>query len=237
MRTEDVDVNSRGRPCRERMLVELLRMSGAGACDTFSQREAEDWKGLCHGLSSALGLEGAALAEVLGPEPPELPRRMEYLENRQALRLDGRRYLLCLNETLAKNISEGLLAADGQALLGPGEAIPLCASKKPSIFGGKFARQLPGLLSKEECQRLIEISEAEGYGLAGSRGFNPFARYAFRCLLDAPQEVFAWNAPRRSYGLRTRGREWSQFPDHPALLEYGVYRRPDDVYLGPSRAD
>ena len=40
MRTEDVDVNSRGRPCRERMLVELLRMSGAGACDTFSQREA-----------------------------------------------------------------------------------------------------------------------------------------------------------------------------------------------------
>ena len=40
MRTEDVDVNSRGRPCRERMLVELLRRSGGGACDTFSQREA-----------------------------------------------------------------------------------------------------------------------------------------------------------------------------------------------------
>ncbi|OLP87949.1 Swarming motility protein YbiA [Symbiodinium microadriaticum] len=131
------------------------------------------------------------LLMVLGPEPPELPQRVEYLENRQAVRLDGRRYLLCLNETLAKNISEGLLAADGQALLGPGEAIPLCASKKPSIFGGKFARQLPGLLSKEECQRLIEISEAEGYGLAGSRGFNPFARYAFRCLLDAPQVAAA----------------------------------------------
>eukprot|EP00439_Symbiodinium_sp_Y106_P015034 s4244_g2.t1 len=191
MRTEDVDVNSRGRPCRERMLVELLRRSGGGACDTFSQREAKDWNGLCHWLSSALGLEPTAVAEALGPEPPELPKRVEYLEHREAVRLDGRRYLLCLNETVASTVSEGLLAADGQAHFGTGEAIPLCASKKPSIFGGKFARQLAGLLSKEECQRLIEISEAEGYGLAGSRGFNPFARYAFRCLLDAPQVAAA----------------------------------------------
>lgn len=191
MRSENVDLNSRGRPCRERMLMELLRQKQAGCISCmqqFTHQEVKDWPSLLQSLSSALGLPSSKISSALGPEVPELPQKVQYLEGRSAVLLDGQRHALCLNESVATEISQALLGpVEIQTPLGPGIEIRLGSSKKPSIFGGKFARELPGLLSESECQQLIDLSEKEGYGLAGSRGFNPMARYAHRCLLDAPR--------------------------------------------------
>lgn len=168
MRSENVDVNSRGRPCRERMLMELLRQKQAGCMQQFTHQEVKDWPSLLHSLSSALGLPSSKISSALGPEVPELPQKVQYLEGRSAVLLDGQRHALCLNESVATEISQALLGpVEIQTPLGPGIEIRLGSSKKPSIFGGKFARELPGLLSESECQQLIDLSEKEGYGLAG----------------------------------------------------------------------
>ena len=168
MRSEHVDVNSRGRPCRERMLMELLRQKQAGCMQQFNHQEVKDWPSLLRSLSSALGLPSSKISSALGPEVPELPQKVQYLEGRSAVLLDGQRHALCLNESVATEISQALLGpVEVQTPLGPGIEIRLGSSKKPSIFGGKFARELPGLLSEGECQQLIDLSEKEGYGLAG----------------------------------------------------------------------
>ena len=175
MRTEDVDVNSRGRPCRERMLVELLRRQksrSGGPMQDFIHQEVQSWSSLCQCLSSASELSLSLISDALGPEVPELPRKVQYLDGRSAVLLDGERHLLCLNENVASEIWEALLGHEAQVSLGPGHEISLGSSKKPSIFGGKFARELRGLLNEEECQKLIGLSEREGYGLAGSISWN-----------------------------------------------------------------
>ncbi|CAK9098464.1 unnamed protein product [Durusdinium trenchii] len=208
LRSEHVDVNRRGRPCRERMLVQLLRSGSKGgppegsetggrSSDNFTQEEVQDWPSLCKSLASALGLATSIVSDALGPEVPELPcGPVQYVDGRRAVWLDGHRYALCLNEGLVNEMPEALLGrVEAQVPLGQGEETALgVPSQKPSIFGGKFARALRGLLREEECQRLIELSEKEGYGLAGSRGFNPFTRFAQRCLLDAPlvAEALTW---------------------------------------------
>jgi len=200
MRTEKVDVNSRGRPCRERMLVCLMRSQEITQAQepvaTLRKEtspalrwvEAENWDQLCRELQRVLRVSSTHIAGILGPEPPELPQVVKYTQNRNAVILDGKSFPLCLNDREAPLVSEELLGElDLQIPRGVGEEVKLsCDNGRPSIFGGKFAREMQGLLSVEECDHLIKLSEKFGYGLAGSRGFNPFARFALRCLLDAP---------------------------------------------------
>lgn len=194
IRTDNVDVNSRGRPCRERMLVEKLRTSledSAGKEDkSFRRMEVESWAALCDALTcAATGLPRARVDAALGPEPPELPQKVHYADNRAAVILDGVRFPLCLNETEAFRTSEAFLGdPEDQSHRGAGEAVLLASVSRgrPSIFGGRFARSIKDVLSTVECQKLVEFTEKLGYGLAGSRGFNPFARYALRCFVDAP---------------------------------------------------
>ncbi|CAJ1410525.1 unnamed protein product [Effrenium voratum] len=190
MRTEHVDVNSRGKPCRERMLVELFRRTGSIRSTlgrTFDYQEVPDWAALCRCLSGLLG-ELPDIAAALGPEVPELPRNPRYVTGpageRCAVIIHGQRWELCLNDATARAVGEALLGpVDAQVALGSGEEIPLNASCG-GIFGGKFARELEGLLSPDECQRLIKLSE--GQASNRSKGFNPFAHFALRCLVDAP---------------------------------------------------
>lgn len=200
MRTEYVDVNSRGRPCRERMLVLLLHAQQSNThhqteTAPFSRIDVQTWADLQTEITSILNISREEVCKALGPEAPELPRNVRYLDNRTAALLDGKQYALCLNDADAPVISEELLGIpDIQSPLGPGEHISLAcgsANGKPSIFGGKFARVLRGLLSADECKMLISLSEKHGYGLAGSRGFNPFARFVQRCLIDAPKMASA----------------------------------------------
>lgn len=189
MRTENVDVNSKGRPCRERMLVELRRASSEFAATFDIQRNTDvaSWADLRHQLSKFLLWPESAVDSALGPERPVLPTKVTYTQQRAGVIFNGKEYPLCLNENQAHFVEELLLGhADCQESRGVGEVVPLANGGKPSIFGGRFARQLVGALSDAECTKLIELSEKLGYGLAGSRGFNPFARFAFRCLADAP---------------------------------------------------
>mmetsp|Transcript_121252 Transcript_121252/g.220540 ORF Transcript_121252/g.220540 Transcript_121252/m.220540 type:complete len:650 (-) Transcript_121252:16-1965(-) len=196
IRTEAVDVNSRGRPCRERMLVELhrcapLRPEIAKAkleLDWWS--EVDSWPALSDKLANILGLPSEKVHSLLGPEVPELPSKVNYAPNRTAVMLDGKRFPLCLNENDATVISEALLGQPhAQTPRGPGEPVPVVSDIKgsPSIFGGKFARTIDKLLDPSECKQLIDLAESNGFGLAGSRGFNPYARFAMRCFIDAPQ--------------------------------------------------
>lgn len=200
MRTEAVDVNSRGRPCRERMLVLLLRTTVAAASAAEAtgliQAEAADWCALCGQTARAVGLRECEVHAALGPEPPELPRSVVYRDNRAAVLLDGQRFALCLNDHDATCVPEALLGhAEQQSSRGEGCEVPLtCEGRTPNIFGGRFARKLENLLDLHECALLIELSENLGYGLAGSRGFNPFARFALRCLVDAPLVAAALTA-------------------------------------------
>ena len=126
MRNENVDVNSRGRPCRERMLVELLRKPGALTMQQFSHQEAKDWSRLVQQLSLALGVTGSEISDALGPEVPERPRKIQYLEGRSFVLLDGQRFPLCLNDSLASQIPEALLGpVEAQEPLGSGQEILL----------------------------------------------------------------------------------------------------------------
>jgi hypothetical protein len=176
------------------MLVLLLcscECEGRGPANkTFKRADVQTWAELQEEVVNSLHLSRERIGAALGPEPPELPSNVRYVDNRAAVLLDGKRYALCLNDHDAQHVSEAVLGdAQMQSARGKGVEVPLsCEDGKPSIFGGKFARVLPGLLSAEECQKLIELSESQkiGYGLAGSRGFNPFARFAQRCLVDAP---------------------------------------------------
>ncbi|CAJ1445956.1 unnamed protein product [Effrenium voratum] len=187
MRTEHVDVNSRGKPCRERMLVELFRRTGSIRSTlgrTFDYQEVPDWAALCRCLSGLLG-ELPDIAAALGPEVPELPRYVTGpAGERCAVIIHGQRWELCLNDATARAVGEALLGpVDAQVALGSGEEIPLNASCG-GIFGGKFARELEGLLSPDE---LIKLSEGQASNRAcdvGSKGFNPFAHFALRCRLD-----------------------------------------------------
>lgn len=191
MRTENVDVNSRGKPCKERMLVELYRSADtenfASWTTAFRKVEVWSWTDLIKELESGLGM--VDVGSALGHEPPELPQNVRYGPNRSCVYLDGKRFPLCLNEHDAPLINDALLG-QVQAGMGwsPGVEVPLVGefNKKPSIFGGRFARQLQGLLEPNECKALIDVAENNGFGLAGTRGFNPFARFALRSLLDAP---------------------------------------------------
>lgn len=199
MRTESVDVNSRGRPCRERMLVELLRTPLRGVLATgvdFRIAEVASWQVLVLDSACALGIGEKELAEALGPEVPELPSNVRYAPGRTAVFLDGKRYPLCLNDDKASVVDAPLLGCPSdQTPRGTGTPVPLsCEGRKPSIFGGKFARTVEGLLGEAECCALIELAEAQGFGLAGSRGFNPFARFALRSLVDAPEVAAAITA-------------------------------------------
>eukprot|EP00928_Gymnodinium_smaydae_P037251 TRINITY_DN25891_c0_g1_i1.p1 TRINITY_DN25891_c0_g1~~TRINITY_DN25891_c0_g1_i1.p1 ORF type:complete len:644 (-),score=40.25 TRINITY_DN25891_c0_g1_i1:408-2276(-) len=198
MRTEDVDVNSRGRPCKERMMVKLLRCSAEGSLDIseFDSAEVSDWCALCKMIARSLALREAQVHSALGPEPPELPRKVVYQDNRAAVLLDGKRFDLCLNDHDAEQVQDALLGNnDSQCARGAGIEIPLMRTgKHPSIFGGKFARRLDGVLDEDECRLLIDLAEKTGFGLAGSRGFNPFARFALRCLVDAPHVASAITA-------------------------------------------
>eukprot|EP00929_Paragymnodinium_shiwhaense_P045615 TRINITY_DN23277_c0_g1_i3.p1 TRINITY_DN23277_c0_g1~~TRINITY_DN23277_c0_g1_i3.p1 ORF type:complete len:398 (+),score=44.72 TRINITY_DN23277_c0_g1_i3:134-1327(+) len=203
MRTEAVDVNSKGRPCRERMLVCLLRrpspsFSNKGAA--FKSSEAKAWDDLCVCIGDTLRLPVGEIEVALGPEPPELPAKIEYGPRRESVFLDGRRFPLCLNESDATFVQDALLgAASSQRSVGVGQAVPLaCDRGRPSIFGGKFARSVTGVLAPGECEALLKITNAAGYGLAGSRGFNPFARFAMRCLVDAPAVAAALTERLRS---------------------------------------
>ena len=134
MRTENVDVNSRGHPCRERMLVELLRESASGdAARGFSHQTAEDWPSLCRLLSASLKLEVSRISDALGPEIPELPRKVNYLEGRSAVLLDGQRVALCLNESATTEVAEALLGSvEAQSPLGPGPDVFLSGSRYSS---------------------------------------------------------------------------------------------------------
>jgi len=192
VRTENVDMNSRGRPCRERMLVELLRAEpNDGTADvSFRQLEADTWSDLCWELTEALVLQDAVVSHSLGPEPPELPKHVRYGPNRTAVYLDGKRFALCLNDNDALTCGDALLGEpETWVTCGMGAEISLSPGRdgKPCIFGGKFARKIRKLFDVEECQKLITLAEKTGFGLAGSRGFNPFARFALRCLVDAPR--------------------------------------------------
>ena len=122
--------------------------------------------------------------------------KVRYVEDRAAVLLDGTRYPLCLNDSDAPAVQEALLGApEAQVARGSGAEVPLAMERgKPSIFGGRFARRLEGLLDAGECRRLVELSEGLGYGLAGTRGFNPLARFAMRALADAPQVAAALTA-------------------------------------------
>eukprot|EP00927_Polykrikos_kofoidii_P031642 TRINITY_DN27181_c0_g1_i1.p1 TRINITY_DN27181_c0_g1~~TRINITY_DN27181_c0_g1_i1.p1 ORF type:complete len:670 (+),score=63.20 TRINITY_DN27181_c0_g1_i1:85-2010(+) len=200
MRTEAVDVNSRGRPCRERMLVELLRSRSISTqalpSDEFVRSEVKEWVALSTHLAKQLGLATSEVKAALGPEFPPLPKTVLYTKNREAVLLDGISYPLCLNDSDALEIPDAFLGpVDAQFPRGLGIDVPLAMERgKRSIFGGKFARTLRGLLDPDESQRLIELSEHAGFGLAGSRGFNPFARFALRCLVDMPQVADALSA-------------------------------------------
>ncbi|CAK0790231.1 unnamed protein product [Prorocentrum cordatum] len=198
MRTEDVDVNSRGRPCRERMLVELAREveTSVTAASGFERCEVSEWAALCDRLAAQLGVPAPRVEAALGPEWPPLPRSVRYADGRSAVVLDGQRFPLCLNDGGAVAVPDaGLGPPAAQRPRGGGAEVPLATERgRPSIFGGRFARSLEGLLDAAECARLVELTEAAGYGLAGSRGFNPQARFALRCLVDAPQVAAAVTA-------------------------------------------
>lgn len=199
VRTENVDVNSRGRPCRERMLVGLLRAvpNKGTSNESFGQRQADTWSAMSRELAEALLLGEADVSRALGPEPPELPKQVHYGPNRTAVYLDGKRFALCLNDNDALTFGEALLGEpETWVSCGMGTEIPLSPGRggKPCIFGGKFARKIQKLFDEEECQQLISLAEKTGFGLAGSRGFNPFARFALRCLIDAPQVAAAITA-------------------------------------------
>lgn len=189
MRTENVDVNSRGKPCRERMLVQLRQECCNSLVDhtCHTRTDAASWSDLMCQLGTFLMWPREVVHAALGPERPLLPTRVVYTPNRAGVILNGKEYPLCLNESHATFVVDLLLGCvDGQQSKGGGEIVPLASGEKPTIFGGRFARQLVGALSHEECGALIRLSESLGYGLAGSRGFNPFARFALRCLVDAP---------------------------------------------------
>lgn len=194
MRTENVDVNSRGKPCKERMLVELHRashaMNVASSESSFKKLEVWSWTDLIKEVAGGLGMADADASSALGPEPPELPKKIRYGPNRTCVYLDGQRFPLCLNEHDAPVVNDKLLGTfEAQQVRGAGVEVPLVGqpNSKPSIFGGRFARSLQGLLEPAECKALIDVAEGVGFGLAGTRGFNPFARFALRSLVDAPQ--------------------------------------------------
>ena len=107
MRTETVDVNQRGRPCKERMLVSL----GAAAEVQGGDLELEEvsWK----------ELEEVVGTSPLGPEPPELP---ELRWDAAAALLDGCKVPLCLDDQPALEVFEGLKEMEPR---GAGEAVPL----------------------------------------------------------------------------------------------------------------
>ncbi|CAE8639464.1 unnamed protein product [Polarella glacialis] len=190
IRTGHVDVNSKGRPCKERMLIQLVRssaqkMTSPGILGSF-RLQVETWADLVEAIGDGTGLPKELVSSSLGPETPELPKDIKYGPGRTAVFLDGRRFPLCLNDEDA-SVSTELLLGDPsqQESCGPGSPVPLSNQGRPGLFGGLFARSVNSALSSEECQHLIKLAEEQGFGLAGSRGFNPFARYAMRCLVDA----------------------------------------------------
>jgi hypothetical protein len=190
MTTENVDVNSKGRPCRERMLAQLLwqKADGIRAIDgQFSFAQVESWAELQRCISSSIDVDQERICTALGPEAPPLPTKISYTRNREGVMLDGRFFPLCLNDNEAHRFSDPLLGDPAsQTSFGVGEEVPLVYEGKSSIFGGRFARVISAVLQPDECRILQELAEKIGFGLAGSRGFNPFARFALRCLIDAP---------------------------------------------------
>ncbi|CAJ1410523.1 unnamed protein product [Effrenium voratum] len=258
MRTEHVDVNSRGKPCRERMLVELFRRTGSIRSTlgrTFDYQEVPDWAALCRCLSGLLG-ELPDIAAALGPEVPELPRNPRYVTGpageRCAVIIHGQRWELCLNDATARAVGEALLGpVDAQVALGSGEEIPLNASCG-GIFGGKFARELEGLLSPDECQRLQGLQPLRplcpallgGRALGGPSadaalaspaaiGVPPAVRAPAIGREPAPAlpEVCAGYAPQRPHGLCPRGRSRPKLPDGAAVPERSLLGRADHLHL------
>lgn len=197
MTTENVDVNSRGRPCRERMLAQLFCQASSGNISdqhSFAFATVESWAELQRSLRFALNISLEQVSAALGPEPPPLPNSVKYTSKREGVILDGKLFPLCLNDNQAHIYQEALLGNPAnQVSCGDGEAVPLVYEGKPSIFGGRFARAV-SVLQPNECTKLQAIAEEFGFGLAGSRGFNPFARFALRCLVDAPSVAAALTA-------------------------------------------